>query len=144
MREVHIRRGRVAGVTVICTGGSGIPRVRQADGSMAGIEAVVEGRASALLATGLATDVLLLLTDVDAAYLDFGTPQARAIVRADPQSLQARQFEFRAGSMAPKIEGAITLVAATGHLAGIGRLEDAGAILAGTAGTLVDRRADRI
>lgn len=132
-----------AGVTVICTGGGGIPCARRADGSMAGIEAVVDkDRASALLATGLAADMLLLLTDVDAAYLDFGTPQARAVSRADPGSLAAWRSEFRAGSMGPKIEGAINFATATGHLAGIGRLEDAAAILGGTAGTLVDPRTD--
>jgi carbamate kinase len=134
-----------AGVTVICTGGGGIPCVRRADGSLAGVEAVVDkDRASALLATGLDADMLMMLTDVDAAYIGFGTTGARAISRADPRSLQARQSEFRAGSMGPKIEGAIRFATASGHPAGIGRLEDAGAILLGTAGTVVDPRANSL
>ena len=131
-----------AGVTVVCTGGGGIPCTRQPDGTLAGIEAVVDkDRASALLAIGLQADMLLLLTDVDAAYVGFGTATARAISRADPRSLQAQQAEFHAGSMGPKIEGALQFADTTGRMAGIGRLEDAEAILLGTAGTLVDPKA---
>lgn len=128
-----------AGVTVICTGGGGIPCVRDVDGSLAGAEGVVDkDRASALLAIGLHADMLLLLTDVDAAYVGFGTAMARPISRADPPSLQAHRAEFRSGSMGPKIEGALHFAITTGHLAGIGRLEDAEAILLGTAGTVID------
>ena len=91
-----------AGVTVVCTGGGGIPCIRQPDGTLSGVEAVVDkDRASALLAIGLQADMLLLLTDVDAAYVGFGTAAARAISRADPHSLQAHRADFRAGSMGP-------------------------------------------
>ncbi len=132
-----------AGVTVICTGGGGIPCTRQADGTVVGAEAVVDkDRASAVLAIGLGADMLMMLTDVEAAYIGFGTAQARAIRRADPHSLQARRSEFHAGSMGPKIESAIRFATDAGHKAGIGRLEDAGAILDGTAGTVVDPTAD--
>lgn len=128
-----------AGVTVICTGGGGIPCVRHADGRLTGAEAVVDkDRASALLAAGLEADMLLLLTDVDAAYVGFGTDRARAVRRSDPQSLRPLLAEFRAGSMGPKIEGALRFAAVPGRRAGIGRLQDAAAILAGTAGTVVD------
>ena len=132
-----------AGVTVICTGGGGIPCAREADGNLSGVEAVVDkDRASALLATGLGADWLLLLTDVDAAYVGFGTPQARAIGRANPVALQARMSDFHAGSMGPKIEGAIRFAKSPGQRAGIGRLQDADSILHGTAGTVVDLTAD--
>ena len=68
------------GVVVICAGGGGIPVVARDDGSLIGIEAVIDkDRASSLLAEKLGADMLLLLTDVDAVYLDFGAPEARRI-----------------------------------------------------------------
>lgn len=66
------------GVTVICSGG-GIPVVWRSDGSLAGVEAVIDKDfASALLASQPAADMLLLLTDVDAVNKDFGTSAQRA------------------------------------------------------------------
>ena len=124
-------------VTVICAGGGGIPVVRRPDGCFVGIEAVIDkDRASALLAEQLHADALLLLTDVDAAYLDWGTPQARAIRRAEPSSL--RDAGFAAGSMGPKVEAVCRFVERTGGVGAIGRLEDAAAILEGRAGTRVE------
>ncbi len=67
----------------------------------------------------------------------YGTPQARPIRRATPAALRGRSFP--AGSMGPKIEAACRFVEATGGLAAIGRLGDAAALLAGTAGTTVRR-----
>ena len=67
-------------VIVICAGGGGIPVVRRPDGSLVGVEAVIDkDAASALLAEQIDADALLLLTDVDAIYRDFGTPQARRV-----------------------------------------------------------------
>ena len=124
------------GVVVICAGGGGIPVVRRADGSLVGVEAVIDkDAASALLAHELDADVLLLLTDVDAVYLDWGTSQARPLHRVTPQVL--RRHSFAAGSMAPKVEAACAFVERGGRLVGIGALADAAAILQGTAGTRI-------
>ncbi|MGL5115122.1 MAG: carbamate kinase [Beijerinckiaceae bacterium] len=124
------------GVIVICTGGGGIPVVAQKDGSLIGVEAVIDkDRASGLLAAHLKADMLLLLTDVDAVYVDFGTPDARAIARIGAGILNAN--DFAKGSMGPKIEAAKLFAGVEGRTAGIGRLEDALAILAGEAGTKV-------
>jgi carbamate kinase len=124
------------GVVVICAGGGGIPTVRCADGSLAGIEAVIDkDLASALLARELHADTLLMLTDVDAVYAGWGTPGARAIRTASPQSL--REMRFAPGSMGPKIQAACEFVEHSGGLAGIGLLRDASRILAGEAGTLI-------
>lgn len=126
-----------AGVVVICAGGGGIPVVERVDGSLLGIEAVIDkDRASALLARQLGADMLLLLTDVDAVYLDFGKSNARRIARAGVTALAPGQFA--AGSMRPKVEAASMFAATTGHPAAIGRLEDAVAILRRDAGTRIE------
>ena len=126
------------GIVVICAGGGGIPVVQRADGSLIGVEAVIDKDfASALLARELGVDALLMLTDVDAVYRDWGTPAARAIRRAAPQAL--RRLEFAAGSMAPKVQAACEFVEQTGAKAGIGRLDEAEAILRGEAGTVITR-----
>jgi len=123
------------GVVVICTGGGGIPVLRRNDGSMTGVEAVIDkDAASALLARELGADALLLLTDVDAVYRDFGTPSAAPVRNITPD--QARALDVPAGSMGPKVTAACDF-AETGGISGIGRLEDAIAILEGLAGTKI-------
>jgi len=123
------------GVIVICAGGGGVPVVRRADGSLVGVEAVIDkDAASCLLASALRADALLMLTDVDGVYLDWNTPQARRLRRAAPTEL--RRHAFAPGSMGPKVKAACEFAEA-GGIAGIGRLQDAAAILAGEAGTLV-------
>ncbi len=126
-------------VTVICGGGGGIPVVERPDGSLQGVEAVIDKDfASDLLARGLGADMLLLLTDVDAVYDAFGTPDARAIRLGTPASLSPARFP--AGSMRPKLSAALAFAEATGRPAAIGRLEDAPAIVAGTQGTRIEAR----
>ena len=125
------------GVTVICTGGGGIPVVEVRDGVLLGIEAVIDkDAASALLARNLGADKLVLLTDVDSAYLDWGKPEARAIKRAHPSMLDL--LTFPAGSMRPKIEAAMDFAIRTGKPASIGALENVVTILARTSGTTID------
>ena len=124
------------GVVVICAGGGGIPVLRRSDGSLIGVEAVIDkDHASALLASSLKADALLMLTDVTAVFRDFGTDRAAPISRLTPDAAAA--LTLPQGSMAPKVTAAYDFVRGGGRLAGIGRLEDAVAILNGTAGTLV-------
>jgi len=128
---------------VICAGGGGIPVVRNESGALTGIEAVVDkDLASALLAAGLGADRLLLLTDVDAVYLDYGKPEQRAIAAASPDALRSQAFA--AGSMGPKVDAAAGFTEMTGRPAAIGRLEDAMALLLGGAGTQLDADAPEI
>lgn len=143
-RPLEIREARVIalllerGVTAICAGGGGIPVVEQADGSEVGVEAVIDkDHASALLARLVGAQGLVLLTDVPAVQLGFGTAQARAIRRAAPAMLAAHSFP--AGSMGPKVEAACEFVEGGGGFAAIGALEDVGAILDGRAGTRVEQ-----
>lgn len=128
------------GVIVICAGGGGIPTVRRENGSLIGVEAVIDkDLASALLARELKADALLLLTDTDAVYQGWGTPGARAIRCITPQAL--RELDFAPGSMGPKVRAACEFVEQTGGMAGIGQLSDALAILDGKAGTVIARDA---
>ena len=123
------------GVVGVCAGGGGIPVLRREDGSMVGIEAVIDkDAASALLAGQLGADALLLLTDVDAVYRDFGTDQSTPL--SELIVGEARALDMPAGSMGPKLQAACDFAEA-GGISGIGRLQDALAILEGSAGTRV-------
>jgi carbamate kinase len=126
------------GVVVICAGGGGIPTVQREDGSLIGVEAVIDkDLSSSLLARELKADALLMLTDVDAVYKAWSEPDAHAIRRISPQAI--REFDFAPGSMAPKVEAACEFVEQTGGIAGIGQLKDAVKILTGEAGTVITR-----
>ncbi len=130
-------------VVTICAGGGGIPVVRRADGNLEGVEAVIDkDLASSLLATELRADALLLLTDVAAVHTEWPADHGRGLRLAAPEA--ARRFAFAPGSMGPKVEAACRFVERTGAVAGIGRLQDAAAILAGEAGTVIDREARKI
>ncbi|MEV6300599.1 carbamate kinase [Actinoplanes sp. NPDC051861] len=135
--ETRIIRSLLFGGTiVVCAGGGGIPVIRDSDGKLRGVEAVVDkDLATAVLAESLDADALLLLTDVPAVIRGFGGPDPRPISRATPAEL--RSEEFAAGSMGPKVDAVCRFVEMTGDLAAIGALEDAAAILAGKAGTVV-------
>ena len=124
------------GIVVICTGGGGIPVVRRADGSLIGIEAVIDkDMASALLAKELHADALLMLTDVDAVYTDWGGLSSRPLQRISTS--KAHHYDFAAGSMGPKIEAACDFVESTGGMAAIGALPDVAEILGGEKGTQI-------
>lgn len=125
-----------AGIIVICAGGGGIPVIRSRDGMLEGIEGVIDkDRAAGLLATDVEADAFLMLTDVEAVFSDWDTPDQRPIRETDPATLEA--MDFAAGSMGPKVEAACRFVRRSNGLAGIGRLDDARAILDGSAGTRV-------
>ena len=123
-------------ITVTCAGGGGIPVVPDGMGGLRGVEAVIDKDLSAaLLAKQLGADALLLLTDVDAVYVGWGTPDQRAIRDTRPALL--RPIELPAGSMGPKVDAACRFVEGGGRFAAIGALGDAAAILRGEAGTIV-------
>jgi carbamate kinase len=130
------------GSVVICTGGGGIPTVHTdeavpAGKRLTGVEAVIDkDLASAVLAADLQADALVIVTDVDAVYADWGTPQQRAIARATTAELAASQFAE--GSMGPKVRAACQFVDQTGGTAAIGSIDDAQGLLDGTAGTRVE------
>lgn len=122
------------GATVICAGGGGIPTVYKPDGTLEGVEVVIDkDRASALLAFELDAGLLILATDTDGVYLNWGTEQARRIERTTPEQMD--QHEFEEGSMGPKVEAACDFVRRSGGRAVIGSLTDMQGMVDGTAGT---------
>jgi carbamate kinase len=123
---------------VIAAGGGGIPAVYEpgAEHRLVGIECVIDkDLASELLARDLGADLLVMLTDADAVYVDWGKPTQRAIRRAAPESLSS--MAFAAGSMGPKVDAACRFVRATGRPAAIGELAQLGRIITGEAGTTI-------
>jgi carbamate kinase len=129
------------GCVVICAGGGGIPVMYTDEAAvpgrrLTGVEAVIDkDLASALLAIDLEADALLILTDVDAVYAGWGTPEQRAIRRATPSALATS--EFAEGSMGPKVRAVCTFVERTGGFAAIGSITQAEALMRGEAGTVV-------
>ncbi|NIJ11358.1 carbamate kinase [Saccharomonospora amisosensis] len=125
-----------SGAVVVAAGGGGIPVVGDPGSEPGAVEAVVDKDLSAaLLARELKADALLLLTDVAAVQRGFGTRQAEPVAEATVAELVA--LGLPEGSMAPKVEAARRFLASGGAVAAIGALEQAGEVLAGTAGTRV-------
>ncbi len=123
-------------VIVICAGGGGIPTMYGEDGKLKGIEAVIDkDLCSSLLASQLEADLLVIATDVNAAFIDFGKPTQKAIGQAHPDEME--KLGFAAGSMGPKVQAACEFARQTGKTAVIGSLSDIEAIVQGSAGTRI-------
>jgi carbamate kinase len=126
-----------ARTVVIACGGGGIPVARR-EGQLRGVDAVIDkDRASALLAAELGADRLVILTDVDALYRNFGGASEERVAELAADDAEALLPELAEGSMRPKIEAAVRFVRETGSevvLTSPSALEDA---LEGSTGTLV-------
>jgi carbamate kinase len=132
-----------AGYLVIAAGGGGIPVVREPDGSLRGVEAVIDkDLAAALLARTVGARRLVLATDVDAVALGWGTEHAQPLgaVSATELRRHAADGEFASGSMGPKVEAACRFVEAGGERAVITSLDRIADAVAGRAGTVVTER----
>jgi carbamate kinase len=131
-----IRRLLADGVVVVAVGGGGVPVVRDRTGALHGVEAVIDkDLAAARLAVTLDADLLVLLTDVDAVYVGYGTARAHPLHQVTAEELGGHTFP--AGSMGPKVEAACRFVTATGGRAVMGALSDVDALVAGRSGTIV-------
>jgi carbamate kinase len=131
-----IRHLSEAGAVVICAGGGGIPVRCDADGSLHGVDAVIDkDRTAALLASLLGADVLLYLTDVPAVAADFGSAFVRPILQVTAAELRSHRLD--PSTMGPKVESACRFVEQTGKRAVIGAVADAAAMCAGEAGTQI-------
>jgi len=127
------------GIIVICSGGGGVPVVRARGGALSGVDAVIDkDLAAALLAREVSADVLLILTDVPKAYINYNTPEQQAldtVTRAEMEAYAAAGH-FKAGSMGPKVAACLRFVAG-GGTAVIGSLVEVVPALAGEAGTRI-------
>ena len=133
-----------AGFVVVAAGGGGIPHVRRPDGTLHGVEAVLDkDLTAALLGRALDVDTLVLATDVDHAFLDHGTDRARPIERVTPAQLRrhAAEGHFSRGSMGPKVEAVVRFVEQGGRRAVITSLERIAVAVTGEigAGTVVEQ-----
>lgn len=133
-----IREHVQSGVIVIAAGGGGIPVYRDPDKGFEGVDAVIDkDRAAAILAHDIEADELIILTEADAVYQDFGKPSQRRLpkLRIRDASKYLESGEFPEGSMGPKVEAAISFVKNGGGRAVICGLHSIEMALLGQAGT---------
>ena len=129
-----------AGFVVVANGGGGIPVVQELDGTMRGVEAVIDkDLGAALLAQTVSADVLVIGTDVPHAVLRFGTPDAEPLGTVTVSQLRGHAAEghFASGSMGPKVDAACRFVERGGARAVITDLAHLADAVTGDAGTVV-------
>ena len=130
-----------AGYVVVTAGGGGIPVVRGDDGSVHGVEAVIDkDLTAALLARAVDADVLVIATDVAHAVAGWGTPDAHDIGRVTLGEMEAYAAEghFASGSMGPKVEAALRFVRSGGSRSIITALDQLSAAVDGHVGTVIE------
>ncbi len=128
-----------SGFIVVACGGGGIPIIEEGT-QTTGVEAVIDkDLASQRLATLIGANVLVILTDVLGAYVNYGTPKQEIITEITSGRLRnyLREGQFKEGSMAPKVEAAIRFVESGGERAVIAELGSLLEALEGKTGTHV-------
>ena len=141
IHELRVIRQLVEqGTLVIACGGGGTPIYDDPVKGWEGVDAVVDkDLAAAVLARDLGAALLLILTDVDAVYADWGTPQQRPLrqLTVDEAETMDRAGAFGEGSMAPKIRAAIDFARRSGGRAIITELSRGREAVRGEAGTTI-------
>jgi carbamate kinase len=125
---------------VIANGGGGIPVVRESDGRLSGVEAVIDKDLGAsVLGRDVGADVLVIATDVENAIIGFGQPDAKPIedISVGQLRLLAEQGHFASGSMGPKVEAACRFVEHGGSYSVITSLDNIVDAASGRTGTVV-------
>jgi len=126
------------GFIVISTGGGGIPVYIESDGMYEGVDGVIDkDKASAVLAKDIGADSLIILTDIDYVYLNFGKEEQAPLHWVHLKEIEGyyQEGHFYKGSMAPKIESAITFLKNGGKDVIIASLENAVKAVDGKSGT---------
>lgn len=129
-----------AGNIVIASGGGGIPVIQKEDGSLHGVEAVIDkDLAATVLAIEMNADILMILTDVPRVAINFNQPDQKWLETLTVAEMEALEKEghFKAGSMGPKVGAALRFVKNGGKFALIASLDQALEALAGTSGTRI-------
>jgi len=127
-----------AGIIIIASGGGGIPVAMDPKGDYHGVEAVIDkDLAGEKLAEAVIADLLLILTDVEKVFLDFGTPKQRALdlVRLEEAKAFQKEGHFSPGSMGPKVEACLRFLEFGGERAIITSIDKASSALEGKTGT---------
>jgi carbamate kinase len=131
------------GTIVIAGGGGGIPAFNKSDGSLNGLDGVIDkDMSAALLGRVLKAEELFIVTDVDNIYLNFNTPEQKSITNATTSEVETwlENGEFGEGSMAPKIRAAIYFLKYHGQkvvITSLDKIEDA---IHGNAGTIITNK----
>jgi carbamate kinase len=135
-----IRESAESGHIVIACGGGGIPVIKSEKGDFNGVEAVIDkDLTSSILGTQIGAEILVILTQVPFIYTDFNTPEQRPIRAITIDELQqlVHQGQFPKGSMAPKVEAAVSFLVNGGKRAIVTNPENLTLALSGRAGTHV-------
>ena len=128
-----------AGFVVVACGGGGIPIIED-EAQAVGVEAVIDkDLAGQRLATLIGAHMFIILTNVEGAFLNYGTPKQEKITEITSGKLRNHLIEgqFKEGSMAPKVEAAIRFVESGGERAVIADLGSLVEALEGSTGTQV-------
>lgn len=141
--ELDVIRLLVAdGATVIACGGGGVPVMRDAEGHLRGVEAVIDkDHASALLANALSAERLVITTGVEFVQEGYRTASPRNLIQTNPAELTVllNRGEFAPGSMGPKIKAALDFLSRGGREVLITRPESLVDALAGRTGTRITK-----
>jgi len=127
-------------VIVISCGGGGIPVIRESDNTLTGVEAVIDkDKTAAVLAKSIGADILMILTDVEKAFINFHKPDQKALgeIKISEAKKYLADGQFGKGSMGPKVEAAIRFVENGGKKSIITSLEKAIDALNGKTGTII-------
>ena len=128
------------GWIVIASGGGGIPIIRNEDGTLQGVEAVIDkDLAGEVLATSLGVGTFVILTDVDGIYLNFRQPNEKKldVVKVSELEKYYEEGHFKPGSMGPKVLAAMRFIKHGGKRAMIGHLKNGYEVIKGNSGTMI-------
>ncbi len=123
------------GKIVIAVGGGGVPVFIDKDNRIQGVEAVIDkDLASSLLASQIRADEFIILTDVPKVFINFNTPQQKAldIITVNEAKKYLAEGQFAAGSMKPKVEACINFIENGGSQAIITEAKELGKENSGT------------
>lgn len=126
---------------VIAGGGGGIPVVEAADGTLEGVEAVIDKDfASQTLAGLIDADLFIVLTGVDNVYVNFNQSDQKKLENVTVAELEEyiQQDQFAPGSMLPKVQATMAFVSEKpGSKAVITSLENLENLIESDAGTII-------
>ena len=132
-----------SGAIVVAAGGGGIPVVREEDGTLTGVEAVIDKDfASQTLAELVDADLFIVLTGVDYVYINYNKPDQKKLEKVTVAQLEEyiQQNQFAPGSMLPKVQAAMAFVNhKPGSKAVITSLENLAALIESNSGTIIEK-----